>query len=71
MVKLFKVRKNLDKKQILNIVFDTYGSLTNFGFKQKGSTAVARELNLSVKTVHTLLKRLERFNFNVEALFVN
>ena len=46
MVKLFKTKRVLTKKEKFNVLFCTYGSLTEFNRKKVGPSAVARQCNL-------------------------
>ena len=66
MVKLFKTKRILTKKEKLNVIFCTYGSLTKFGRRKVGPSAVARQCNLLQPTVSRLIKRFEQEDFNVD-----
>ena len=66
MVKLFKTKRVLTKKEKLNVLFCTYGSLTKFDHKKVGASAVARQCNLLQPTVSKLIKRFEQEDCNVD-----
>ena len=46
MTKLFQTKRRLSAKDKLNIIFCTYGSLTDFRLKQHGPTNVAKMMEL-------------------------
>ena len=66
MVKLFKTKRILTRKEKLNVLFCTYGSLTKFGRKKVGPSSVARQCNLLQPTVSKLIKRFEQEGCNVD-----
>lgn len=52
-------------KDKLNMLYCTYGSLTNFRVKQYGSAEVARQTKLLQSTVFKALKRFESYHHNI------
>ena len=66
MTKVFSVRRLLSKKDKLNLLYCTYGSLTNFRVKRYGSAEVARQTKLLQSTVHKAVKRFESYQHNVK-----
>ena len=57
MVKLFNAYRRLTPKEKLNVVFSTYGSLTDFSERKLGLTAVSKLFSIRLNTVYQLLKR--------------
>ncbi len=66
MVKLFQTRHKLTRKEKLNVIFSTYGSLTQFDRKKVGPSSVARQCNLLQPTVSKLIKRFEQQGCNTD-----
>lgn len=67
MTKLMPTRRTLSKKDKLNIIFASYGSLTNFKCKIRRPAVVGRLLGFCRETIWTLLRRLRRNKFDVLA----
>ena len=57
MVKLFRTRRIITARDKLNVIFSSYGSLSDFSQKKCGPCAVARECNISPSTVCWILDR--------------
>ena len=64
---MYVTRVRLNSKQKINLIYLTYNSLTNFSRKVQGSSATARQMNLSQPTVSTALRRFSLFQYNLEA----
>ena len=72
MVKLFQSRRHLSSKEKLNIIYATFGSLTDFSCRLKVSYAkIGKELGIPRNTVLRLVQRLkEKYNSNIDSLIV-
>ena len=68
MVKLFSVRRRLSPKEKLNILFCTYGSLTDCLRVKHGPCEVARQVKIAQPTVTMVLKRFAKYGYDVDRL---
>lgn len=50
-MKLFNTYRMLTKKEKLNIIFESYGSLTDFSYQQYGYCLVAKKLGIKPTAV--------------------
>ena len=50
-MKLFNAYRMLTKKEKLNIIFESYGSVTDFSCQQYGYCVVAKKLGIKPTTV--------------------
>ena len=62
---LFRVKRMLSQHEKLNVIWGIYGSVTNFEVRLQTPTQVARDLNIKVQTVFSLVKNLE-IDFDVK-----
>ena len=67
-MKLFNTYRMLTKKEKLNIIFESYGSLTDFSYQQYGYFKVAKKLGIKPTAVQQVLVRLKRYTFDVSRL---
>jgi transposase len=67
MPKVFKVYRLLTAKDKLNILYGTYGSLTQFREKLYGVREVARQTGCCVSTVFSALRRFDASQHDVKA----
>ena len=67
-MKLFNTYRMLTKKEKLNIIFESYGSLTDFTHKQCGYCVVAKKLGIKPTSVQQVLVRLKQYMFDVSRL---
>ncbi len=67
-MKLFNSYQILSKKEKLNIIFESYGSITDFSHQQYGYGVVSKKLRLKPTAVQQVLVRLKRYNFDVSRL---
>ena len=69
MVKVFKTRRNLSKKEILNVIYGVYNSFTNFKNKQKPYSEVGFELGIKPVTIRSLIRRFKlKHSLNIDSL---
>ena len=67
-MKLFNTYHLLTKKEKLNIIFESYGSITDFAHQQYGYCVVAKKLRIKPTAVQQVLVRLKQYNFDVSRL---
>ena len=70
MVKLISSRKTLTKKDRVNIIWATYGSLTNFKHAQYGCAQVGKMLGLTKQVVWNTLNTFKLNNYDIEKAMV-
>ena len=68
MTKLIRTRRKLTKKDRINMVWASYGSLTRFREVLQGPSMVGRLLGFGTATVFNFLTRLRKANFDSDLI---